>query len=336
MTPVADGFPPAPAGAASTGLGNRRALLLASVIADPANRDARLVYADALVAANDPRGDFIQLDTALDGKLSIRKREAMQLQRDAMFAEHAKTWWPYQHVRLRVHQGFVESISGLVSKIDGAAALFDSEPVSEIEVRGLRGVEGVTRLLEAKWLPRVRRLLVRGKIGDDGFRALVESPAVAQLEALTVSGNRIGAAGMAALGDRLPKLRALVLSGNKLLDAGVTALATWKHLGTLETLYLGSCGITVVGINNLLDGQPLTRLAKLALTDNRLGNGVGVTLATKARQLPALRHLDLVKTDLGAAGAKQISEAQLPAIKRIDLRSNRIDTSVLRDPRITA
>lgn len=332
-----EGFPAAPEGAVATGAGNRRELLLGAVIADPSNLDARLVYADALVAANDPRGEFIQLDTALDGPLSIRKREALQLQRDAMFQAHAKTWWPYNNVRLRVTKGFVEAISGSPSKIDAAAALFDSEPISFVEVRGLRGIEGVERLLEAAWLPHVRRLVVRGKIGDAGFEALVASPALDQLEALNVTGNRIGPPGIAALQDHLPTLRSLVLTSNKLEDAGITGLAQYKHLGNLETLYLGNCGLTAAGVNRLLDGAPLTRLTKLALTGNRLGNEVGATFAAKAHKLPALRHLDLQKTGLGTVGVTHVSTAHLPSLKRLDLRANRIDaTLVAGDPRIMA
>ena len=331
-----EGFPAAPAGALSTGAGNRRALLLQAVVADPRNHDAQQVYADALAAANDPRGEFIQLDTALDHPLSIRRREAMQRQRDALFAAHAKTWWPVRDVRLRVQQGFVTGIAGNLGKLDAAAALFDSEPIWQVEVLGLRGAEGVERLLKAAWLPRARRLAIRGKLGDDGFALLVASPAVAGVESLNVTGNRLGPEATAALGHHLPACRTLVLSRNKLDNEGMTGLTRWKHLGRLETLYLGKCKLTAAGVDRLLDGPPLARLEKLALTDNQLGNDVGLAIATKAHQLPALRHLDLVKTGLATSGAKTITEALLPAVKKIDLRSNRIDTKIIVDPRVTA
>ena len=331
-----EGFPAPPAGALSTGAGNRRALLLQAVVADPTNHDAQQVYADALAAANDPRGEFIQLDTALDGPLSIRRRDAMKRQRDALYEAHAKTWWPVRDVRLRVQRGFVTAIGGNLANLEAAAALFAGEPIWEVEVRGLRGAEGVERLLKAAWLPRARRLIIRGKIGDDGFAALVGSPAVAKVEALNVTGNRIGADGTAALADHLPACRSLVFSNNKLENAGMIGLTRWRHLGQLEMLYLGNCGLTATGVGLLLDGPPLSRLVKLALTDNKLGNDVGVAIAAKAHQLPALRHLDLVKTGIGTSGAKTIAEALLPAVKKIDLRSNRIDTKVVADPRVTA
>src|SRR5688572_9165059 len=39
--------------------------LLADVLANPADDDARLVYADALIAAGDPRGEFIAVQVEL-------------------------------------------------------------------------------------------------------------------------------------------------------------------------------------------------------------------------------------------------------------------------------
>ncbi|MBA2544129.1 MAG: hypothetical protein H0V17_31080, partial [Deltaproteobacteria bacterium] len=68
-----------------------------------------------------------------------------------------------------------------------------------------------------------------------------------------------------------------------------------------------------------------------------LGNDVGAAIGSKAKQLPALRHLDLVKTGIQTTGAKQVSAAALPSMKKIDLRSNRIDAKLVADdPRITA
>jgi len=334
---VREGFPAAPEGAVHTGSGNRRSLLLSAVLSDPENHDARQVYADALVGANDPRGELILLDCALAGPLSIRKREALRTQRDALLATHAKTWWPYMDVQYRVHRGFVSAISGGPGKIDAAAAIFDAEPIVEVEVRGLRGVEGVEQLLEMSWLPRVRHLIIRGKIGDDGFKALIASPALDNVQALNVTGNRIGAEGLAALEDHLPACRSLVLSNNKLENGAMPGLTRWKHLSQLEMLYLGNCKLTAAGVGRLLDGPPLSKLVKLALADNQLGNDIGTTLAGKHQQLRALRHLDLVKTGVGTTGAKALVDALFPSLKKLDLRANRIDVNVVTaDPRISA
>jgi uncharacterized protein (TIGR02996 family) len=334
---VREGFPAAPEGAGRDGTGNRRELLLATIVADPENEGARQVYADALVAANDPRGEFILLDIALDGPLSIRRREAMARQREALHAAHAKTWWPYKSVHLRTHRGYVTAVAGNLASINAAARLFEVEPVTEVEVRGLRRADDVELLLRAPWLSRVRRLVVRGKIKDEGFAALVASPALANLRALNVTGNKLTADAIASLRDNLASCRTLVLTNNKLGKSGIVGLLKWKHLGELETLYLGNCDLDAAAVGALLDGPPLAKLAKLALAENQLGNGVGDQIQKGRTKLPALRYLDLSKTGIQTAGARVVAEALPPAVKRIDLRRNRIDEKLVQeDPRITA
>ncbi len=335
--PAPRDYPGAPEGAVATGSGNRRELLLQTVVDDPDNHDARQVYADALVGANDPRGEFILLDTALDGPLAIRKREAMKRQREALFEANAKKWWPYKGVRFRVHRGFVTSVSGTLKSLDAASKLFQTEPITEVEVRSITGVDGVERLLKAAWLPRIHRLVVRGKIRDDGFAALVASPAAQKLRALNVTGNRIGADGIAKLASNLPEVRALVLTNNKIGKGGIVGLLKWKYVDKLEALYLGNCDLDAAAVGALLDGPPLAKLAKLALAGNQLGNSVGAQFEKHASKLPALRHIDLTKTGIQTAGAKQVAAAKLPTVKRIDLRANRIDSKLAEsDPRITA
>lgn len=322
----AGGFPAAPEGAVVTGEGNRRALLLQAVVADPDNLDARQVYADALVAANDPRGEFIILDAALEGPLSIRKRETHKRQRDALYAANAKTWWPYPGLQIRIDRGFAVAIGGTLKAINAAAAVFDREPVVEVEVRGLHGSEGAAHLVKAKWLSRIHRLIVRGRLGDDGFAELVRSEALINLRGLNITGNRLGPDALAALGGHLPNLRSLVLTNNKIENAGITGLVKWQHLGQLETLYLGNCRLTAAGVQRLLDGPPLAKLAKLALADNKLGNDIGNLLGAGAAKLPALRHLDLTSTGIQTVGARILAGAVMPHVKRFDLRRNRIDS----------
>jgi len=327
---------PAPAdGISSTGTANRRGLLLEAVIADAQNDGAKLVYADALAQANDPRGEFITLDVALDGPLSIRRREVMKRRRDELLAAHRKKWFAYKGVRLRIHHGFAIAATGTLKSLNAAAELFETEPIEEVEVVGMT-TELVAKLVRALWLPRVRRLIVRGKIGDEGFETLVGAPKLAGLHALNVTGNRIGPDGIAGLKDHLPSCRTLVLTRNKLGAKGIAKLLQWQHLGQLETLYLGKCDLEGAAVTALLDGPPLPALAKLALAGNALGNGVGAQFERNAGKLPALRYLDLSGTGLMTAGAKQLVDAKLPAIRRIDLRRNRVDRKVVAgDARVT-
>lgn len=332
-TRVVEGFPAAPAGVLSTGAGNRRELLLQAVIADPDNTGARQVYADALVAANDPRGEFIMLDTALDGPLAIRKRELMKDRRDALLKQHGKTWFPYKAIAARTHHGFVAAASGTLKDLTKDAAVFAVEPVAEVEVLGMTE-DTIDKLLAATWLPRIHKLVVRGELGDEAFAALVASPALANVRALNVSGTEVTGEGLAALQGNLASCRMLVLTNNQLGDEGVAGLVKWAHLGTVETLYISNCDLTAKGVDQLLGGPPLAKLAKLALTKNELGNAVAASFVKRADKLPALQHLELRESGIGAAGVTKLLEASLPALKKLDVRDNGVKK--IADPRVTA
>jgi uncharacterized protein (TIGR02996 family) len=335
-TPPAD-HEGSPAGAVSTGPGNRRELLLAAVLAEPDSDAPRQIYADALMTANDPRGELILLEIALDGPLSIRKRAELSARRAQLRKQFAKTWWPYRD-NLRTHHGFVIAFGGTLKQITAVApALFAAEPVTEVEVAGIADDAALGKLLQAKWLPRLHRLIVRGKLGDDGFARLVASPAIANLRALNVTANRLGGDALNALQQHLPGCRTLVLSGNGLGQQGLVGLTRWQHVGALETLYLGKCKLSADSVAQLLGGPPLTSLTKLALTGNELGDGVASVFAKHAHKLPALRHLELCSTGIKNAGVKALAAAKLPALRKLDVRNNGIDRKLAQeDPRITA
>ncbi len=336
--PGGDGFPAAPEGAVGTGAGNRRELLLAAVVADPDNDAARQVYADALMSANDPRGEFILVETALDGPLSIRKRAELAIRKQDLVAKHAKTWWPYPLRNTRTQRGFVVAVGGTLKQINKVAPeLFAAEPVTEVEVERVDDADAVAALTKAMWLSRVRRLIIRGDIGDEGFATLVAAPALATLQALNVSSNSLGATALTVLQQRLPSCRALVLTGNGLGDDGMRGLAQWAHLDKVEMLYLSKCGLSAKGVEYLLSGASLTHLAKLTLTGNQLGNGIAALLAKHATKLPSLRTLELCNTGLGAPGVMAFASVKLPMVRRIDVRKNGLDArSHKDDPRITA
>jgi uncharacterized protein (TIGR02996 family) len=328
----ADAGPPPPPPVIQPAGDDRRSMLLAAVLNDPANDEPRKVYADELSTENDPRGEFILIDIALDGPLSIRKRAQLSARRTELLTANRKAWWGTAKVRTR--HGFGEALSGGLKQI--SAKLFDSDPIVEIQV-SLEDESEVDKLVAAKWFPRVRRLIIRGQIGDEGFGTLVGSRQAAYLHSLNVTANGIGADGMASLKPTaLPHLTTLVLSGNPIGDGGLEALAAWKRLPALEALYLSDCELSGEGIATLLGGPALAKLEKLTLSNNsELGDDIGAVLTKHASKLPALRHLELKNSDLGTAGAKGLAKAKLPALRRLDVRRNGIEDAITRtDPRI--
>ncbi len=322
-------LPPAAPGVAPEG--DRTSSLLAAVLADPANLDARRVYADELATHNDPRGEFIHLDLALAGRVAIRKREQLSQRRAELVKLHGKTWWPYKGEH-KVHAGFVYAIAGSFATVNSAAAkLFASEPVTEVTIQD--GEEDtIEKLVKAKWLSKVKHLIVRGELGDDGFAALCGSAGVAQLEALNITANGISGEGLASLGENLPCCRSLVLTANPIGDEGLGNLRMWQALSKVEKLYLSGCEISAEGLGELLEGVTFSALEKLCLKNNELGD-IGPVIAKHAKNLPALRHLELISSALEGADVRAIAKAKLPNLVRIDARRND-DVEDSSDPRV--
>jgi len=309
---------PAPAGDRDP-----RAGLLAAVLADPDSDLPRQVYADHLMQAGDPRGELIQLELALAGPLAIRTRDVLKQRHAALFAAHRRAWFPYKVTSYRTRGGFIRSVSATFTQLRAASALFAGEPVVKVEVTNLDAA-GAKKLAAAPWLPRIRNLIIRGQLGDAAFAALWTAKAAAQLRSLNVTASGLTARALVALGGGMPELETLVLTANAIGDAGLAGLRAWQHLGRLETLYLSKCRISAAGIDALLDGAPLARLDKLCLSHNQLDDSIGVAIARRAAQLPALRHPELVEAGIGTPAVTAVMAATLPRLATLDVRKNAI------------
>lgn len=313
--------------------------LLAAILADPDSDDARRIYADLLAQGGDPRGEFILVELALDGPLSIRKRAQLAERRRGLYEAHRKRWFPYALAKVRTHHGFLQAVTGNLKQLKAAGSkLFAAEPVTEVELTEA-DEETIEPLLAVRWLPRVRRLILRGAIGDEGFAQLCASSATAGLRTLNVNANELGADALAALGGGLPRCTTLVLSGNSIGDEGLAGLHRWEHLTQIETLYLSRCEISAEGLEALLDGLVLPRLDKLCLTENYdLGDAGATVIAARAASLPKLRHIEVKGTGIGEGGIRALTEAKLPALRRIDARRNDLEDGLegelAADPRV--
>jgi uncharacterized protein (TIGR02996 family) len=320
---------PAPIGAAT---GERRGTLLDAILENPDSVEARLVYADQLMANNDPRGEFIQLEIQLAGPLSIRKREHLRVRRGILLKEHSGKWWPYSLAHSRVHEGFLDAAHGSWKQIKAIATkLFATEPVTELGLTDV-GENDLEAFLKSPWLLRIRRLVMRHLEGDEGFTTLATSPALANLRALNVTASELSADALAELA--LPRLESLVLTGNPIGDEGAQNLAQWKQLANVETLYLSACEISEEGIGQLFSGAPLAKLKKLTLSKNELGDEGAGAIVKAAARMPALEHLELLRCGLSQTGVQALAKAKLPTLRRLDVRFNEVDDAG--DPRIRA
>jgi uncharacterized protein (TIGR02996 family) len=320
-----EGVPPPPDKAipANTGERKRGDALRDAVIDDPTSDLPRQVFADAMQARNDPRGEFIMIELALAGPLSIRKREALKQRRNALVREHYAEWFPYGKLaQYRMHGGFISMVGGGLGKLLKMTELFDNEPVIEVHATDV-DAQSATKLSAAPWLARLRHLVIKGKIGDKGFAQLVAAPGAQKLEDLNVLGNGLTAAATASLGTHLPDCTTLVLTNNPIKDAGIAGLCAWQHLADVESLYLSNCGLTSTGVGKLLE-QKLPKLVKLTLSHNSLDDGIGKVFAGRVKNLPALAHVELINAKLTTKAIEPLGELKLPKLRRLDVRRNRI------------
>ncbi len=274
--------------------------LLRQILADPTDAALRSVYADALMAAGDPRGELIAIECAPPTPEGMRRRAELR-------AEHAKRWWGLPAHCVRTRGGFVEGIAGTVEELEAAAPVFAREPVTDVEVTIERHDSNV--LGHAPWLESVRRLAVRRMLLRQDLAALCRQPLGARLESLDATGAMPH---VFALEAALPRCRRLVLAHCP-LGRTLTTLLRWHHLNQLEELDVRSCGLDAWALDDLL-ALDLAALRVLKLSGNPLGDRGTQVLQQRLRHLPRLEHLELVECDVTDITHAAITEREdLPA-----------------------
>ncbi len=303
--------------------------LLRAVLASPEDDAPRRAVAAHWRAAADPRGELVELELRLTERLSRHLRLNLLARRNQLLDAHAERFWPWKLDERRHKKGFLSAISVDSGSLATVAKVMAAEPVTELTVTDL-DEDSAGKLAGAAWLARIRHLIVRGPLGDEGLAALVKSKHLIGLQALNLTANDLSAEGLAALGKQLPVLRRLVLTNNPIGDEGAAALAGWKHLGGLRSLYTTACELSEEGVASLLASGQLTSLEKWTLSYNELGDAGAKVLAAHAAQLARLSFLELKDTDLRDAGSKALAAAKLPKLRTLDVSGNRASYAALK------
>lgn len=235
----------------------------------PDDAEAWLVYADALLADGDVRGDLVRLELehAAAPNDNQRKRR-LHVEARTLIKQHEATWRGglSEDATVSWKHGFVTGV-WLPWEPDSVASL-------------ARFVNG----------PHARLL------GTVGFR-WDRRPDDALAQTLVKE--------LAALS--LPTVRTLALAYVGLSQETVQALAQVKCLPTLRHLDLRYAELGDAGLSALLDDAPLTQLTHLSLQKNGL-TALSATRLARAR-LASLRELDLRLNFLGPEGALELARA---------------------------
>lgn len=166
---------------------------------------------------------------------------------------------------------------------------------------------------------------------DAGVRLLARSAAFPALQSLALNDNGpVTAAGAQALADS-PFLAGLVeldLSGNELTDAGVRALAAGRATGRLHTLRLAGNDIGDAGVATLIRSGLFARLLardpSVDLRENEVGPAGAEALA-RCPELGRVAGLDLRGNHLGDRGVTALADSgRLGGLRTLRLNLNRV------------
>lgn len=335
--------------------------LMAAILERPDDDDARLVYADALQARADPRGEFIALqcelarlgrvggisvgddlfhewigdelkaeDALASGRVfELRRREAELLR------IHGATWArpisssAVTKEAIQFRRGFVERV-GWNAAGSSVESIFDVAPL----VRSLQFVSYDSSVkLEAFFRsPKTERLRELHAIGDPHvIPFLATRDELRNLERLVHSHaggpHNVGALEAASF---MPSLRQLVLDGVRLESSAIDGfLSVPEKLMELQCIG-GSLGPG--GAAALLSKRSTRELVVLSLRHQRLGMaGAACLLSAPARD--TLRALDLRTNQLNAGDVDVLAGA-VHRVRVLELSNNPLGDDAMRGFRI--
>ena len=200
---------------------------------------------------------------------------------------------------------------------------------------GFNGLDGaaVRALARASTLPNLKELALNDNrhITGDAVRLLADSPFLAGLRALDLSGNDVTDAGIRALVESrsLVRLAGLRLADNPIGDAGVSVLvgsALFRRVLAREPhLDLRGTGIGPNGAAALARWPDAAGATVLDLTRNDLGDA-GVREVLGGPHLAGLRVLRLAQNQITDAGAAALATAlpRFTRLRRLDVCGNRL------------
>ena len=246
--------------------------LLRGILADPDDDALRLVYADALLAKGDPRGELIVTEL----RLAQQPAPELAARRNELRRMYGATWWPELPIHnVRTRGGFVDAIAAPVDELPNLPSLFAREPIRELEL-----FDAAVDAEVIAELPPLRGLAAHS-LTPSGLTALLGS----DLESLDIAGAPIHDID---LGAGLRACRRLNIAHN---GFWLDDLLSWEHLGALRELDISVSDVEALELVTLLERAPM--LETLRASGNPLGDVGALAIADRLDRLPRLALLDI-------------------------------------------
>ncbi|MFZ5446105.1 MAG: TIGR02996 domain-containing protein [Myxococcota bacterium] len=297
--------------------------LLAAILARPDDDGPRLVLADLLLEAGDPRGEFIQLQCAGETERSSE-----------LLREHGARWLGElspEVARVEFSRGFVSSIELLDARaLAQVTALAEREPVVSFRVSSERLFDAA-RFAASAWSSRLTSLSFErdfgvGALSVEQLGRLLSSRHLRRLSCLSLRGQRLGDEGLRLLVERapatLPGLAELRLERDSLTVAAARALSSSRWVAALRTLSLADNALGADGAELLATSTLASRHAVLSLAGNQVGNDGAIAFA-RATRFRGLSRLSLARNRISASGLEALlSSETLRGLVSLDLEGN--------------
>jgi uncharacterized protein (TIGR02996 family) len=332
----------------------REPALEAAIVASPEDRAAYEVYADWLAERDDPRGEWIHVQLALE----LRPADAALVVRSAeLLRAHEADWTEgvtspsTRDPRMTWRRGFIDhvEISGAYQSNDSTlvwtevarlatAIVMRSATIGALITHHGSGPDDHT-LFEAMRdhppPPALRELILSCGTNDISWTQFgdisIANAALANLEVLTIAAGRI------TLGTiDLPKLRKLHITCGGLPGHVLASIAAarWPALEELDVFtgtqeYSGTC--TEDGVRALLRAN-LPAVRGLGIENCEFGDALA-GLVARAPIVKQLRRLDLSRGTMGDDGARAILEhaKRFAHLDVLDLTENYLSAAIARE-----
>ena len=333
-----------------------------AIAAAPDDDGPRLIYADYLDEAGDPRGDLIRVQIAL-AKLppfDPRRPDLLRAE-DRLLTRFADLWAaPFRGLATGpvFRRGFVEEVKVTARQfLAHPEELFRAGPVRHVHL--LDGASHIAAALASPHLARLAGLTVYAQyLREPLADAVAASPHLGDLRVLHLGRNHVGDPGVRRLtGATLLALENLDLAENELSDDAADRLSAGAF-ARLTRLELAGNALSAAGAARLAAALP--HLERLGLSANRAGGrGLSASLARiaaldlsgngltgddvaglLAEPAAGVRELDLAHNRLGDDGVQALADApSAEGLRGLRLAGNGVTNDGLmalaRSPRLT-
>jgi uncharacterized protein (TIGR02996 family) len=294
-----------------------------ALVEGPGDLAAHMAYADYLTERDDPRGELIRVQLALeDEKKSAAERKKLRQRERALLAKHGRAWLG-EDLAAFLLDGRADDLSEAWWQVSGPRGTFAF-------ARGWLDNLAIDYLTEDYAFTLARspsaRLLRRLRLDGVWWQGypyswLGESPYLRNVRVLEVVGSYgIGADEFAT---HLPRLEELSLTASHTFADAVFRCRELKHLRKLTVAAFQGADFEALAAN-----QAMANLTHLSLHPHAMDEEErtayirlkDVRALVRSRHLKSLTHLTLRLSDAGDAGCKEIVRSGiLRRLKELDL-----------------